>query len=244
MKKGIYTIFLLLICFVTAQAQADYKMYLQIMLEPKLDQVSLFEKNLAEHNRKFHSEGFRKASVWTVSSGSNGGKYAWVMGPLTFTDFDGHEADKVHDADWNDNVLALCSEVSDFEWWKLNEEFTYTPEGSETDDEVFRVYDIKKGQLYRFEEVLKKVVAVYKAKNYPDYFEVYYAEFSSNSNRDLAFSSGFKTWASLDEKSTFKADFEEVHGAGSWFTFIEEYRDSYNSYEDELSHREAHLSGD
>lgn len=166
------------------------------------------------------------------------------MGPLTFTDFDGHEADKEHDADWNDNVLALCSELSDFEWWKINEEFTYTPEGSETDKEVYRVYDIKKGQLYRFEEVLKKVVAVYKAKNYPASFEVYYSEFSSNTNRDLAFSSGFKTWASLDEKSNFKADFEELHGAGSWYNFIEEYRSSYNNYEDELSLRSAHLCGE
>ncbi len=29
-----------------------HKMHLQIMLEPKLDQISLFEKNLAEHNKK------------------------------------------------------------------------------------------------------------------------------------------------------------------------------------------------
>jgi len=244
MKKGNYAIILLLLCFTTAFSQADYEMYLQIMLEPRLDQISLFEKNLAEHNKKFHSDGFQKTSVYSVSSGSNAGKYAWVMGPLTFTDFDSKELDKDHDADWNDNVLALCSSVSDFEWWKFKDDLSYVPEGSETGKEVFRVYDITKGQGYRFEEVLKKVVAVYKAKDYPDYFRVYYSEFNSNSNRDVAFSSGFKTWASLDEKSTFKKDFEEVHGAGSWFTFIEEYRASYNSYEDELSMRSPHLSGE
>ena len=55
------------------------------------------------------------------------------------------------------------------------------------------------------------------------------------------FASGFKTWASLDEKSTFKADSEEVHGEGSWGPFLEEYKASYNSYEDELSLRADHI---
>lgn len=243
MKKAIFTLTLLLTSLLVLQAQADYEMYLQIMLEPKLDQIAIFEENLAEHNQKYHSEGFRKAEVWTISSGSNSGKYAWFMGPLTFSDFDAQEVNKDHDAHWNEKVLALCSDVSEIEWWKFNKELSYMPEGSDTGKEVFRVYDITRGQLYRFEEVLKKVVAVYKAKSYPDFFTVYYNEFSSNSNRDLAFGSGFKTWASLDEKSTFKQDFEEVHGAGSWTPFMEEYRASYNSYEDELSIRVDHLGG-
>lgn len=106
------------------QAQADYKMYAQVSLEPKLDQITLFEKNLVEHIKKYHSEGF-----------------------------------------------------------------------------------------------------------------------SSNSNRDVAFAGGFKTWASLDEKSTFKKDFDEAHGEGSQGPFLEEYRASFNSYEDELSIRAEHLGG-
>ena len=243
MKKGIYTIALLLICIVAANAQADYKMYVQIMVQPKLDQISLFEKNLAEHNKKYHSEGFRKVDVWKISSGSNSGKYASFMGPLTYSDLDGTEEIKGHDADWNDNVLPLCSEVSEKEWWKYNEELSYSPEGYESGKDVFRVYDVTRGQLYRFEEVLKKVVAVYKAKSYPEYFAVFYNEFASNSNRDVAFSRSFKTWASLDEKSNFKKDFEEVHGEGSWSTFIKEYQASFNSYEEELSVLAPHLSG-
>jgi len=227
----------------TVQAQADYKMYLQILLEPKLDQISQFEENLAEHNKKFHSEGFREVVVYSISSGSNAGKYAWVMGPLTFTDMDEPELGEAHDADWNENVAALCREVSDFEWWKFQDELSYTPEGSQTGKEIFTVYDIKKGEGYRFKEVVKKAVEVYKAKEYPDYFRVYFAEFASDSNRDVALSSGFKTWTSLDEKSTFKKDFEEVHGAGSWDPFLKEYQASFNSYEDELSLLMPHLSG-
>lgn len=244
MKKVIFTLAFLLSCTLALQAQADYKMYIQLSLEPNLDQITLFEKNLAEHNKKYHSEGFMKAEVWKVLSGTNSGQYALWMGPLTYSDFDAREENKGHDADWNDNVLALCSEVSEMEWWKRNDELSYSPEGSETGKDVFRVYDVTSGQFYRFKEVLKKVVAVYKAKEYPDYFSVFYNEFSSNSNRDVAFASGFKTWASLDEKSTFKSDFEEVHGEGSWIPFMEEYKASYNSYEDELSLRADHLGGE
>ena len=244
MKKRIFTLALLLLCLVATNAQADYEMFLQVALEPKLDQITLFEKNLAEHNKKYHSEGFMKAEVWKVLSGSNSGQYAVWMGPLTFSDFDALEESKGHDADWNDNVLALCSEVSEMEWWKHNEELSYSPEGSETGKDVFRVYDVTDGQFYRFTEVLKKGVAVYKAKEYPDYFSVYYNEFSSKSNRDVAFASGFKTWASLDEESTFKKDFEEVHGEGSWGPFLDEYKASHTSYEDELSLRADHLGGE
>lgn len=104
------------------------------------------------------------------------------------------------------------------------------------------MYDIKSCQGYRFEELLKKAVEVFKAKDYPDYFRVYYSRFRSNSNRDVALSNGFRTWASLDEKSTFKKDFEEVHGEGSWDNFMKEYRASFNSYEDELSIFLPHLS--
>lgn len=243
MKKVFFTLAFVALSFMAVNAQADYKMYLTLMLEPKLDQISQFEENLAAHNKKYHSEGYHKAGVWTIMSGSNSGKYAWVMGPVTFTDFDSREMGKDHDADWNDNILALCSDVSEIEWLKYKPELSYTPEGSDSGKDIFTVYDVTRGQGYRFEAVIKQAVEVYKAKAYPDYFRVYYSEFASNSNRDIAISTGFKTWASLDEPSTFKKDFEEVHGEGSWFTFIEEYRASFNSYEDELSIYMPHLSG-
>jgi hypothetical protein len=243
MKKGIVTVAVLLICFLAANAQDDYKMFVSIMLEPNLDQITQFEKNVAEHNKEYHSEGFKKAGVWSIMSGSNSGKYAWVMGPLTYTDFDGDNPSVEHDAHWNDKIAALCSSVGELEWWKLNDDLSYVPEGSDSETDIYSVYDITPGQGYRFKEVLKKVAAVYKAKEYPDYFRVYYSEFNSNSNRDVAISNGFKTWASLDEKSTFKKDFEEVHGEYSWMDFITEYHASFVSMEDELSIYLPHLSG-
>ncbi len=243
MKKVFHTMALLSLSITLLSAQDDYKMFLTMLLEPKLDQISAFEENLATHNKKFHNEGFMSADVWSIFSGSNAGKYAWVMGPLTFSDFDSRERDQAHDDDWNNNVLALCKHVTDFEWVKLREDLSYTPEGSESGKELYSVYDVKKGQWYRFEKVLKMAMEVYKAKDYPDYFRVYYSRFQSNTHRDVAISNGLRTWASLDEKSTFRKDFEEVHGEGSSDNFLKEYRESYNSYEDELSVYLPHLSG-
>lgn len=235
MKKLLFGLTLIFISVSILTAQEDYQMYVSIMLDPKLDQITTLEKNLAEHNKKFHSEGFRKATVWGINTGSNAGKYAWVMGPLTYTDFDSDPMSKAHDMDWNQNVLPYLKDVSEAEYWKLNDKLSYKPEGSNTGKEVFTVYDIKSWQGYRFKQLLEKVVEVYKEKEYKDYFEVYYNEFSSNSNRDVAIAFGFRNWASLDEESTFMKDYEDVHGSGSWMFFMEEYKASVESYEDELS---------
>ncbi|MFH0756657.1 MAG: hypothetical protein V2B15_05150 [Bacteroidota bacterium] len=174
------------------------------MLEPKLDQISLFEKNLAEHNQKYHTDGFREAGVWSIMSGSNSGKYAWVMGPLTYTDFDSDEMSKEHDADWNEKQLPFAAVFP-----KLNG-----------------------GKPRMICPTHPKVLT-----------QVKISLASTILNRDVALSSGFRTWASLDEKSTFMKDFEEVHGEGTWGNFLKEYRESYVSYEDELSIFLPGLSG-
>ena len=81
MKKVFNTILLLTMSVALLNAQDDYKMFLSMPLEPNLDQISRFEENLAAHNKKFHTDGFMTAGVWSIFSGSNGGKYAWVMDP-------------------------------------------------------------------------------------------------------------------------------------------------------------------
>lgn len=242
MRKLLFSLSLIFVSVFILSAQADYKMYAQIMLDPKLDQITTLEKNLAEHNKKFHSEGFRKATVWEITTGSNAGMYAWVMGPLTLTDFDSGKMSKEHDLDWNQNVLPYVKDVSEVEYWKMNDKLSYMPEGSSTGKEIFTVYNIKPFQSYRFKQILEKVIDVYKKKEYKDYFEVYYNEFSSNSNRDVAIAFGFRTWASLDEESTFMKDYEEIHGAGSWLFFMEEFKASVESFEDELSFLRPDLS--
>lgn len=243
MKKVMYTFALLFAGVTMLMAQADYKMWATILVEPKIDKVAEFEKALAEHNKKYHIEGVKKISVWYIRSGSNGGKYMLAMGPLTFTDFDSFKHDKAHDADWNENVLPHVKCVSDYEYWKFHEELSHTPEGSSTGKEIFRVYDIKPWEGYRFKEVLKKVAAVHEEVPQDEYFHVYTSEFNSNSGRDVALSFGQKNWASLDDDAKFYNDYEKVHGDGSWGLLLEELQDIVVSYEDELSMRRDDLGG-
>lgn len=239
----IYSFALLCLSATMLMAQADYKMWRTVSFEPKIDQIATFEKNMAAHNKKYHNEGNKTASVWYNLTGSNAGKYVVAIGPVTFTDYDSYEQSDEHDKDWNENVLPYVKEVSDYEFWKLDEELSHTPEGSSTGKEIFRVYNLKPWEGYRFYELLKKVSEVYKKKPQENYFHVYWSEFSSNSGRDVAIALGQKTWASLDDKSKFSDDYEEVHGDGSWRLLLEELQDVVVSFEDELSMKRSDLSG-
>ena len=57
MKKGIFTLALVMFCLLAANAQADYKMYIQLSLEPNLDQITLFEKNLGRTQQEIPFRG-------------------------------------------------------------------------------------------------------------------------------------------------------------------------------------------
>ena len=76
----IYSFALLCMGATMLMAQADYKMWRTVSFEPKIDQVATFEKNLAAHNKKYHNEGSKKASVWFNLTGSNAGKYVIAKG--------------------------------------------------------------------------------------------------------------------------------------------------------------------
>jgi len=243
MKKVMYTFALLFASASILMAQEDYKMWATELLQPKLDKVETFEKNLAEHNKKFHNEGNKKVSVWYIMSGSNSGKYMTAMGPLTFTDFDSFQHSKAHDDDWNNNVLPYVKTESDFEFWRLRDEYSYVPEGSMTGKEIFRVHDIKPFQYYRFKALMEKIDRVHEEQGGDNYFLVYTSEFESNSHRDVAVSFGLKTWSELDNNSKFSEKYEKVFGDGSWRLFLEEYRACVESYEEELSVYRTDLSG-
>jgi len=226
-----------------SQEEKKYTMYEMTYLKPRLDKMKELGEAMAKHNKTFHNEGPYKAHVWMANTGPHTGDWIWVMGPCTFTDLDNRPDSKEHMEDWLYNVLPYVEEVSEGEYWKLNDELSYAPEGSFSGNEIWTVYDIKDWQKYRFKELLKKVTEVYKEKAYPNYFEVYESQFDGNPQRDIAVGFGFKNFAFFDEDRKFKNDYEEVHGEGSWAKAMEEYRDIVIGAVDELSEYIPELSG-
>jgi len=165
------------------------------------------------------------------------------MGPATFTDLDGRPQGKEHEDDWNNNVAPYFELVAN-EFWKLDEKKSYEPENFTFGNKVvWTIFDIKPGDSYRFSAILEKVAEVYKEKKYDHNFSVYWNKFDNKQGRDVAVEVSFDTWSFLDEDNTMKKDYEEVHGEGSWWKLIEEFRDVVVSSEDEVSILIPELSG-
>ncbi|MBN2173813.1 MAG: hypothetical protein JW731_06765 [Bacteroidales bacterium] len=244
MKKSLLTFFTITAFVIVGLSQEkEYKMYEMMYIKPKTDKLKELGDAMASHNKKYHNEGPYKASVWMANTGPHTGEWVWVMGPCTFTQLDSRPESKEHTEDWMSSVMPYVEEISEGEYWKMDDKVSYSPEGSFSGKEIWTVYDIKTMEMYRFNALLEKVVEVYKQKNYPNYFEVYRTQFSSPSGRDVAIGFGFKNYAFFDKEDTFWKDYEGVHGEGSKWKFFEEYRDIVISTYDEVSEYVPELSG-
>ena len=137
-------------------------------------------------------------------------------------------------SDWMTNVVANLAGVGENEYWRLDQERSYQPNTESHPKLRVRFYDIERGEMYRFNELLGKMKTVMETKEYPDRMNVYRPRFWNGAGRDLATVWSFDTWADLDRDMDFGDDYEEVHGDGSWRLFIEEWRevviDAYDEY--------------
>jgi len=244
MKKSLILIVTLIAFVFTSFGQEEeYKMWELMYIKPKYDKLKEFGEAMAHHNKTYHNDGPYKVDMWMAMTGPHTGEWVWAMGPCTFTDLDNRPESKEHLEDWRDNVMPYIEEISEGEYWKLDEKVSYMPEGSFTGKEVWAMYDIKPFEGYRFTALLEKVVEVYKEKSYPNYFTVFRSEFNGGSGRDVAIGFGFKNWAFFDEEDKFWKDYEDVHGEGSKWKFFEEYREIVVSTFDEVSELVPELSG-
>jgi hypothetical protein len=238
MKKLTLIFTLILGISLMAMGQSKYKMFQLAYFKPLPNaDMKAAKKAMMDHNKTFHNEGPFQASVWSNLTGEMTGTWAWVMGPTTFSDFDNRPMDEAHDSDWNKVVKGNFKLVAN-EYWRMDEKLSYAPEGYESGDKViWTVYDLKGGDSYRFKAMVGKILEVYKQKEYTYDFTVYWNQFDNTDGRDVVTEVSFNKWSFLDRDRAFKKDFEEVHGEGSWWKLIEEYRDIVDSSYDELSVR-------
>ena len=228
---------------IMANSQADYTMYKTVYLKPDYENLKELGKAMAKHNKEFHNEAPNQAHVWVVTTGPHTGQWLLVLGPTTFTDLDNMPTSKEHREDWLFEVLPNVEELSEGGFWRLDDEVSYLLEDGFTGKEVLGFYGVKEFEEYRFTAILEKVAKVYKEKEYDHFFEVFRPQFADSNGPDVLIASGFKNWAYFDEDKKFKADFEDVHGEGSWTRLMEEYRDVVEFSYDEIIMYVPELSG-
>jgi hypothetical protein len=147
-----------------------------------------------------------------------------------------------HDKDWDQATQYF--EVLVNEYWLEDSKISYVPENFKQGSKViWTIFDLQPGDGYRFKALLEDIAEVYTQKKYDHSFMVYWNRFDNKLGRDVAIESMFDNWAFFDKDSNMKNDFEEVHGEGSWWKAIEEYRDIVVSSEAEVSVLLPSMSG-
>lgn len=243
MMKRALTLAVAMIGFILfSYSQKEYKMWETIYIKPKPGMIEELNKGLAEHNKKFHAEDPYRAHVWQIHSGKHEGTYFWAMGPTTFTALDDRPGEGAHDDDWDKNITPYVEDVYGLQYWKLNEELSWSPEDAPFGKVVWTSFYLQPFEKYRFKEMLKKVNQVYKEKNYGFTMEVYEAEFDNIGCEDMVIEWGFDKWSWFDRDRTFVKDYEEIHGKGSWTYFMEEFKDVVKKVDDALAEYLPELS--
>lgn len=243
MKKSILLLSLFVTAAMAVSAQQKYKMYEFMYMTVKPGHEKEFEKAVAEHNKKFHPPGPYQVAVVEVELGPNSGQYTWVMGPCTFTELDGRPADDKHETDWATTVMPHVEKVSDTDYWKVDDKLSYSPlQTASGERRMATFYDIAPGKMYRFEELVRKVVKVYQEKKYKDNFTYFRSPFNTGNGRDVMIVSFFDKFAYFDIDNPMMKDFDEIFGPGSWSQFMDEYNSIVISSIDEIRHRLPDLS--
>lgn len=218
----------------------DYEMFETTYLQVKSGHSDQFKAGMKAHNDRFHAAGPYRADVWYVANGASGGAMFWAMGPCTFTDLDNRPSGEDHDSDWAKNVMAHA-EAGLTEYWKLDPDLSYRPDMVPRSKLRIQFIDIQRFEWYRFRELQKKAKAAREAKKDPDPRLVFRNQ-ASDGTRDIALVRAFDKWAALDRDNSFREDFEEVHGAGSWRLFLMEVEETVVNSETELHELMPELS--
>ncbi len=231
--------------FTFAQEEESYTMFDNTRFVVKSDKYKEFGKAMAHHNKTYHSGGPYHANVWNIVIGEDAGHMVWSMGPCTYTQHDDRPDGEEHMEDWLGNVMPNIKYIESSNLWKMDDKLSYSPEGDARSSKLsIRVYDLEDWQSYRFKELLTKVIEVYKEKEYEHTLGTYWSQFDVKADEDVAIVWGFNDWAFFDNDSKFMADFEDVHGKGSWFKFLEELRGSVKGAKDEVWEIVPQISGD
>ena len=225
-------------------AAQDYTMYETQYVRVLPGHSSALQAEIAQHNKRFHSEGPYTAQVHYIMNGPHTGKLGWVMGPATFTQLSERPADDSHDSDWDDAVLAHgVSENT--EYWRVAEGLSYEP-ATEPDGPqnilLVRYFEVADNAL--FSKVQGQIKAMLEATGSPRPRIMYRKQFAHRDGRNWAFVVPYGSWAELDEGGTaFAERFIQTHGEAAFRTFGEEAAAAIVSREDEWRQLLPQLGG-
>jgi hypothetical protein len=240
--KKLFFLSILSLGFSILNAQESYVMFETMYIDVRSDKIDEFEEAFKAHNRKFHAEGASGVSVHYMVNGPHAGQLGWVMGPLTFSDLDNRPSGEDHTDDWN-AVMPYVKRISEVEYWRRDAKMYYWPEGAQFSKFHMRYFDIRDMMWEEIIELLARIVEVYKAREYPNSMTIYWNQFNTGNGREVVAVQGFNKYSEYDREDNWVADFESIHGEGSWSEFLDALTKCTDGMSEELREIVPELGG-
>ncbi len=215
-----------------------------VMLTVNPEKIAEFEAGIATHNKRFHGDGPYGARVYNIVNGKNSGKYMLVMGPLPWSEMDNRPKGQDHIDDNNMNVNRYLESDVDVNYMKLHPELSNFSKDFEINKLSVFMIDVKRFKQQDFiEKVLTKVAKVYKEKMPDQIFGVYSNEMNNMEGMDFGWVDFFDNSSWMSKEDKFAEYFKEVHGPGSFETFMADVEATTDGDRTEIWELRKDLSG-
>jgi hypothetical protein len=236
---------MVLVPFLAASQNAQESLVIEnVMFSPIAGKTAEFEAGIAAHNKKFHSDGPYGVRIYSIVNGKNAGKYMNIMGPLPWSAVDGRPSGGEHDADMAKNVTPYLSSEVEVNYFKMHPELSNFSKDFEINQVSVFMIDLKRFKEKDFmDKVVSKVVKLYKEKMPEQIYGIYTNEMPNMEGMDFGWVDFFDSSSWLGEQDKFPQYFEEVHGTGSFVTFLADVEATTDGERTEIWSLRKDLSG-
>lgn len=224
--KNYLFLLLLLPCLVYGQSNTAPELYEVIRIKVKLGQEKAFEAAVKKHNAEFHKKGTaHSAQLFYNITGTWGGYYSWVMGTTNFAAMDNRPIDGAHDKDWS-SINQYIEEVKPPTYWSYVENISHKGSVRGSTKSLVWILDIKPSKASKVRQLIKQIKKVYAEKMPDNTYSVYWNKLRNTSaGEDIAIVFPFHKWAWLDKDDNIRELYNAVYGAGSFDSFLTDWRD-------------------
>lgn len=208
---------------------------------PKMDKVLEFEKVLATHAQKYHTDD-QKWTVYQVQSGPDAGGYHIVEGPKSWQSEDMRgDINVAHNNDWHKSIAIYLTDRYSNSYFVYQDSLSTSLKGEKYDKiQVTRVYP-KIGCGGKVYKIIKNLKTAWEANGQS--ISVYESSGSGKGQYAIVrrFTKGLKEKEEGFNKP-FKADFEKIYGSGSYDIHMDNIREYTDEVWSELLFQRADLS--
>ncbi|MDQ6761255.1 MAG: hypothetical protein M3015_01355 [Bacteroidota bacterium] len=238
MKKLLLIVALLSPMLLIAQGDAPKKNKVGVdILHPLANERNDFERNLAQHNKEFHT-GQGAVDIYEVLVGNHTGEYHFVFrNPNSWagveTAFKASN-DKSHAADWDMNVAKHLSGNSPFFIYEVSDDSYMSSNPADMQSELMGLYliDINPGMEEDFFSALKKIKEMYQKSNSHNYYIVQTSAFDKGTQVVVVFPLA-KGWASFepDPNAAWDKMFKAAFPKEDFKAFLKKFNSSQKTFE-------------